>query len=212
MKSDTNTEDHRGLLLVDLQNDFVQGGALEVPGGLEVIDVANTLIPKFGWVVATQDWHPADHQSFASQHAGLAIGDQFLLDGIPQIAWPDHCIEHTRGAEFVASLNQNRIDHVVRKGTQRLIDSYSAFYDNGHQHSTGLADDLRGHGIEHVFAMGLATDYCVRATVLDAIREGFRVTLVVDGCRGVELQPGDIERSLEEMRDAGAELIRSDEL
>ncbi|QDV44470.1 nicotinamidase/pyrazinamidase [Stieleria neptunia] len=212
MKSDSTTKDHQALLLVDLQNDFVDGGALAVPGGLEVIEVANRLIPKFNWVVATQDWHPADHQSFASQHAGLAIGDQFLLDEIPQVAWPDHCIEHSQGAEFVASLAQDGIDHVVRKGTQRQIDSYSAFYDNGHLHATGLADDLRRHDIQHVFVMGLATDYCVRATVLDAINDGFRVTLVVDGCRGVEMNPGDVEHALKEMQDAGAELARSDEL
>ncbi|WP_286177353.1 bifunctional nicotinamidase/pyrazinamidase [Stieleria mannarensis] len=212
MKSETSTTANRALLLIDLQNDFVDGGALAVPGGLEVVDVANALMPKFDCVVATQDWHPADHQSFASQHAAMAVGDCFQLGGLPQIAWPDHCIQQTHGAEFVASLNRDQIDQVVRKGTNKQIDSYSAFYDNGHLQSTGLADEFRRRGVEHLFAMGLATDYCVRATVLDALAEGFRVTLVVDGCRGVELETGDVQRSLEEMQAAGAVLVYSDDV
>ncbi|QEF99167.1 nicotinamidase/pyrazinamidase [Stieleria maiorica] len=212
MKSETTPSVQTALLLIDLQNDFVEGGALAVPGGSEVIEVANRLIPKFDWVVASQDWHPADHQSFASQHADLAVGDRFQLGGLPQIAWPDHCVEDTHGAEFVASLNQDQVDQVVRKGTNPQIDSYSAFYDNGHQQSTGLADDLRRRGVEQIVVMGLATDYCVRASVLDALTEGFRVTLVVDGCRGVEMVPGDVQRSLDEMQAAGAELLCSDDL
>lgn len=212
MKSKTTTSTQTALLLIDLQNDFVEGGALAVSGGLSVIEVANKLIPKFTRVVATQDWHPVDHQSFASQHPALSIGDQFLLEGLPQTVWPDHCVENAHGAEFVEGLNQDGIDHVVRKGTNRQIDSYSGFFDNGHRHSTGLADDLRQLGIEHLFAMGLATDYCVQASVLDAIAEGFQVTLIVDGCRGVELQSGDIERSINEMKNAGAEMVLSDEI
>lgn len=200
------------LLLVDLQNDFVDGGALAVQGGLDVIDVANKLIPCFETVVATQDWHPADHQSFASQHSGVAVGDRFMLGELPQTAWPDHCIQGSHGAEFFAKLNQAGIKHVVRKGTHRQVDSYSGFFDNGHQHSTGLADYLRQQDVRHVYVMGLATDYCVHATVIDAIEQRFRVTLVVDGCRGVDLRPGDVERSVNEMRNAGAEVTTSEHL
>ena len=206
MKSDTSRKHRRALLLVDLQNDFVEGGSLAVPDGIAVIDVANRLMPKFELVVATQDWHPSDHQSFASQHSGLSIGSRFELNGLQQTAWPDHCVQGTFGAELVSQLNRDSIHRVVQKGTESGIDSYSGFFDNGHVRSTGLTDYLREQQIEHVFVMGLATDYCVRFTALDAIREGFRTTLIVDGCRGVELQPGDIERAMDEMKDAGVEM------
>ncbi len=197
------------LLLVDLQNDFVEGGSLAVSGGREVIEVANRLIPLFELVVATQDWHPIEHQSFASQHPELAVGDRFELHGLPQIAWPNHCVQGTLGAELVDSLNRSGIHHVVRKGTDPAIDSYSGFYDNGYRKSTGLADFLRQRGCEHLFVMGVATDYCVRATVIDALRDGFTVALIVDGCRGVELQVGDVDRAIASMRDAGAEMTTS---
>ncbi len=208
MESKVSQLRNSALLLVDLQNDFVESGSLAVPDGLAVIEVANRLIPKFGLVVATQDWHPADHQSFASQHAGLAVGDRFDLNGLSQTAWPDHCVQGTFGAELVRALNRAGIQRVVQKGTDRDIDSYSGFFDNGHVRSTGLADILREHLIEHVFVMGLATDYCVRFTSLDAIREGFRTTLIAGGCRGVELQSGDIEGALSQLRAAGVEIIQ----
>jgi nicotinamidase/pyrazinamidase len=200
------------LLLVDLQNDFVEGGALAVAGGLEVIEIANRLMPEFELVVATQDWHPPDHQSFASQHAGLAVGDSFQLGGLNQTAWPDHCVQGSHGAEFVRTLNLQRIRRVVRKGTDSCIDSYSGFFDNGHQRSTGLLDYLREQNVSQVFVMGLATDYCVRATVLDALQAGLQTALIVDGCRGVELHEGDIERALNEMESAGAQLTNSNSI
>ena len=203
---------HTALILVDLQNDFVEGGALAVKSGMEVIDVANRLMPKFSLVVATQDWHPADHQSFASQHSELSIGTVFNLDGLPQIAWPDHCIQKSRGADFVASLNRSGIHHVVQKGTDQSIDSYSGFFDNGHRRSTGLSEFLRDHKIQQVAIMGLATDYCVRFTALDAVAQGFRTLLIEDGCRGVELQLGDIAKAMAEMQSAGVELIQSKEI
>ena len=205
MKSDTPQTDRRALLLVDLQNDFVEGGSLAVPDGRSVVVIANRLMSKFQLVVATQDWHPADHQSFASQHANLSIGASFQLNCLAQIAWPDHCVQNSFGAELVSELNRDGIHRVVQKGTNRSIDSYSGFFDNGHQHSTGLADYLRQQHINHVFVMGLATDYCVRFTALDAIREGFRTTLICDGCRGVNLQSGDIDRAIDEMQQAGVE-------
>ena len=199
-------------MLIDLQNDFVEGGALAVQGGLDVVEVANRLIPKFDWVVATQDWHPADHQCFASQNPDRAIGDQFLLGGVPQTVWPDHCIAGTHGSEFVAGLNCSDINHVIRKGTQKEVDSYSGFFDNARGHSTGLTEHLRKQDVAHIYAMGLATDYCVKASVLDAIAEGFQVTLILDGCRGVELQIGDVENAVNEMKGAGAEIISTSEV
>ena len=200
------------LIVVDLQNDFVDGGALAVPGGIEVIDVANRLIPAFRLVIVTQDWHPADHLSFASQHLGLPVGTVFDLDGLSQVAWPDHCVQGTLGAEFVGSLNCDGIHHVVRKGTDRRIDSYSGFFDNGHRRSTGLSEYLREQQIQQVVILGLATDYCVRFTALDAVTQGFRTLLIEDGCRGVELHPGDIAGAMTEMERAGVELVQSEEL
>lgn len=212
MRSKIGSIDSAALLLIDLQNDFVDGGALAVRGGVDVIAVANRLMPLFQSVWATQDWHPVDHQSFASQHPGIAVGDQLMLGGLPQTVWPDHCVAGSPGARFVDGLRVDQIDHIVAKGTNRNIDSYSGFYDNQRQHSTGLSDQLRNAGIENLFIMGLATDYCVHASVLDAISEGFHVTIILDGCRGVDLNPGDVERSIDEMIHAGAAAIRSGDL
>ena len=200
------------LIVVDLQNDFVEGGALAVKGGIEVANIANRLIPTFELVVATQDWHPSDHRSFASQHAGLPIGTIFELDGLSQVAWPDHCVQDTPGAEFVASLDRSGIHHVIQKGIDRGIDSYSGFFDNGHRRSTGLSEFLRDHKISQVAIMGLATDYCVCFTALDAMKLGFLTLLIEDGCRGVELHSGDIANAIAEMKNAGVEPVQSVEL
>lgn len=202
----------RALLLIDLQNDFVEGGSLAVPRGREVIAIANKLMPKFDIVVATLDWHPADHRSFASQHAAVAVYDKFELDGLPQTAWPDHCVEGTLGAELVADLNQSEIDFRVYKGTDRWIDSYSGFFDNGHRKATGLSELLRREGVNEVFVMGLATDYCVLYSALDAVREGFSTTVIVDGCRGVGIRSHDIPDAWEAMFAAGIRLLSSDEV
>lgn len=199
-------------MLIDLQNDFVAGGALAVPRGREVIAIANKLMPDFDIVVATLDWHPADHQSFASQHAAVAAYDNFELDGLPQTAWPDHCVEGTWGAELVAELNQSEIDFRIYKGTDRRIDSYSGFFDNGHRKATGLSELLRRERVNKVFVMGLATDYCVLYSALDAVREGFSTTVIVDGCRGVGIRPEDISNAFVAMSAAGIRLVRSDEV
>jgi len=195
------------LILVDIQNDFVAGGALAVPGGEEVIAVANRLMPGSDLVIATQDWHPAGHKSFASEHPSRKIGEVIHWKGLDQILWPDHCVQGTRGAELCRGLDTERIDEVVRKGTDPNIDSYSGFFDNGHRKSTGLADLLRRRGVDTVDVMGLATDYCVKFTALDAVAEGFGTRLIVEGCRGVELQAGDCERAIEKMRAAGVEIV-----
>jgi nicotinamidase/pyrazinamidase len=193
----------KALLLIDIQNDFLPGGALAVPRGDEVVPVANRLMPNYGLVVATQDWHPADHLSFASQHPGRRVGEVVELNGLPQVLWPDHCVQGTRGAQFAPQLNRAAIGHVVQKGTDRTTDSYSGFFDNARRKATGLEALLRKHGVDAVAILGLATDYCVRATALDAVSLGFRTSLIAAGCRGVELRPGDCQRAIDEMRSAG---------
>ncbi len=192
------------LILVDLQNDFLPGGALAVPRGDEVIPIANRLVGHFGFVVATRDWHPPDHSSFASQHPGHAVGDVIEVGGVAQVLWPDHCVQGTKGAELAAALNDAAISEIVTKGTSRDIDSYSGFFDNNQRQATGLLDILQRSGITRVHVMGLATDYCVKFTALDALKLGFETNLVLEGCRGVDLTPGDSDRAVDEMRAAGA--------
>ncbi len=202
----------RALLLVDLQNDFMPFGALPVAEGDAVVPVANALIPRFSLVVASQDWHPADHGSFASAHPGTLPGDVVDLCGVSQVLWPDHCVQDMPGASFHSGLDIGGVDHVVRKGADPAVDSYSAFFDNDRRRDTGLAAYLEERGAEELVIMGLATDYCVRATVLDACGLGFGVTVIEDGCRGVDVTPGDSERAFAEMRSAGARVIRAAEL
>jgi nicotinamidase/pyrazinamidase len=202
----------KALILVDIQNDFLPGGALAVPHGDEVIPVANRVQRAFELVVATQDWHPADHGSFAATHPGRNVGERATLGGLPQVLWPVHCVQHTRGAELAAALDTTRLARVFPKGTEPEIDSYSGFFDNGHRKATGLGDYLRARGVTEVFVLGLATDYCVKATALDARQLGFATRLIVDGCRGVELSAGDIERALAELRAAGVEMVASETL
>lgn len=201
----------RALILVDIQNDFMPDGALPVPGGYDVVPVANALAERFELVVATQDWHPPNHGSFASNH-GKTPGEMAELDGLAQIMWPDHCVQNTPGADFVEDLELSLVDEVFQKGTDPEIDSYSGFFDNGHRKATGLAEFLRKRGVSEVVVAGVATDYCVKFTVLDAIEEGFAVSVVTDGCRGVNLAEGDVKRALKEMRDAGAALVTSAEV
>lgn len=199
----------RALLLVDLQNDFCAGGALAVAEGDSTVDVANTLID---WcqargepVLATQDWHPANHGSFASQHQ-VAPFSQGVLDGLAQTFWPDHCVQHSEGAALHPLLKASAMDAVFHKGQNPSIDSYSAFFDNGHRQKTGLDDWLREHGIAELTIMGLATDYCVKFTVLDALKLGYRVNVITDGCRGVNIIPQDSAHAFIEMSAEGATL------
>lgn len=198
------------LLLLDIQNDFLPGGALQLPAGDQVIPVANELMPLFSLVLATKDWHPSDHGSFASQHQGKRPGEFITLHGLRQILWPDHCVQDSPGAEFAPGLNVAGIHDVVTKGTNPMIDSYSGFFDNGHRNATELDARLRTHGVEKIFLMGLATDYCVKFTALDAIRLGYPVHVIEPGCRGVDLQPDDVTRALDEMRQAGVRVVGRD--
>lgn len=202
----------KALILVDLQNDFCPGGALAVPEGDRVIDVANRMQKHFDLVLATQDWHPADHGSFAANHTGTEPGQFIDLNGIQQILWPVHCVQDTPGAELVTELERDKIARIFPKGTDPGIDSYSGFYDNEHRKDTGLGDYLRERSIQDVYVMGLATDYCVKFTVLDALGDGFGVFLIENGCRAVELNAGDGEAAVEAMRQAGAVILQSGQI
>ncbi len=197
------------LVLVDLQNDFLPGGPLAVPQGDEVLAVANRLQAAFPLVAATQDWHPANHGSFAVNHPGRKPFDQIELNGLPQTLWPVHCVQGTRGAALAPALRTDRVAQVFQKGTDPGIDSYSGFFDNGHRRGTGLAEWLSAHGVTDVFVCGLATDYCVKFTALDAVQLGFRTYLIEDACRGVNLRPDDVSRALHDLRQAGVEIVQS---
>lgn len=195
------------LLLVDLQVDFLPGGALGVPGGDEVIALANRWLAVSPMALATLDYHPARHGSFASEHPGKTPGEVVDLHGIAQVLWPDHCVQDSPGVRFAPGLDAHRLRALVAKGKNPRIDSYSGFFDNDQRTATGLHDVLQSLGVDALRVMGIATDYCVRATVLDALRLGYRVEVLTEGCRAVDLQPGDGARALEEMQAAGATLV-----
>ena len=195
------------LILVDIQNDFLPGGSLAVAEGDKVVPIANQLISQFDLVVATQDWHPPNHISFADNHPGRKPFETLDLQGLRQTLWPDHCVQHTGGACFAPGLDTRRILKVFPKGTNPALDGYSGFFDNARRQATGMAAWLRDRGVTTVTVCGLAIDYCVRATALDAVAEGFKVRLVLEGCRGVNVSPGDADRALEDMVRVGIQLI-----
>ncbi len=199
------------LLLVDLQNDFMPNGALAVPRGDELIPIANKLSPLFKTVIATQDWHPADHISFAESHPGTKIGDVIDCYNEPQILWPVHCVQNSHGADFAAGLDTKHF-HIFHKGIETGIESYSPFYDNLKMRSTGLEEFLTENEITDLYIGGLATDYCVLYAVRDARDFDFNVFVVKDMCRGIDAQPGDCEKAFKEMTERGAILITSQEL
>ena len=173
--------------MVDVQNDFCPGGALAVPRGDEVVPIVNRLSENFRSVVLTQDWHPAGHLSFASTHPGRSPYDTIAAPYGPQVLWPDHCVQGTRGAAFHDALRIPHAGLVLRKGLHRTIDSYSAFYENDRATPTGLAGYLRERGIKRVFLAGLALDFCVRYSAEDAVRGGFAVVVIDDACRGIDV-------------------------
>jgi nicotinamidase/pyrazinamidase len=199
----------KALIVVDVQNDFLKGGALAVPRGDEIIPLVNSLMPRFELVVATKDWHPADHGSFADNHPGKKPGEIIELNGLQQVLWPVHCVQETRGSEFSLQLHSQYFKKIFLKGTDPAIDSYSGFYDNGHRKSTGLTGYLRDHGVKEVTVVGLAADYCVMFTALDAINERFKTILIEDATRAVNLRDGDFERSMLAMKNAGVLIIKS---
>jgi nicotinamidase/pyrazinamidase len=198
---------NRALIVVDVQNDFCPEGALAVPDGDAVVPVINSLLPAFGVAVATQDWHPPGHASFASSHPGRLPLEVIPIDGIPQVLWPDHCVQGSFGAEFHADLDLRAIRAVVRKGTDARVDSYSGFRDNRADRPTGLAGLLRELGVAAVAVVGLATDYCVAATARDALELGFAAEVWLPACRPVGAPPGHTERTLAGLRDKGVVLL-----
>lgn len=200
------------LILVDIQKDFLPGGALAVPHGDEVVPVANRVQSNFDLIVATQDWHPPNHSSFAVNHEHRVPGDVVQLAGILQTLWSVHCVQGTAGAEFADGLDISRLKQIFRKGSDSQVDSYSGFFDNGRQRDTGLGDYLRQQQVAAVYVLGLATDYCIKFTVLDACHLGFQTYVIEDGCRGIDRQPGDVSRAWQEMRAAGAQVVTSTRL
>ncbi len=204
--------DSRILLVVDVQNDFCPGGSLAVEDGDAVVPVINGLMPFFPRVVATQDWHPPDHVSFASQHPGRAVLDVVDAGGIQQVLWPDHCVQGTRGADLHPRLAIGRIELVLRKGLRKGLDSYSAFFENDHTTDTGLRYYLKGMGAKEIVICGLTTDYCVRASAVDARRLGLRVTVVRDACRAVDSPKGSLAAALAEMEKAGVRFVDAKDL
>jgi nicotinamidase/pyrazinamidase len=181
------------LLVIDVQNDFCPGGALEVPHGGQVVPVINRLAQRFSHVIMTQDWHPRGHHSFASAHTDKQPLDVVSLPYGAQVLWPDHCIQETRGAEFHEELDIPHAELVIRKGFRPTIDSYSAFYENDHKTQTGLAGYLRERGLKRVFIAGLAFDFCVRYSAEDARREGFEVVVIEDACRSIDVKGSVVE-------------------
>jgi len=197
------------LLVVDVQNDFCPGGALAVPKGDAVVPVINRLAERFAHVVMTQDWHPRDHRSFASAHPGRKPFETIELPYGRQTLWPNHCVQETPGAAFHPRLDLPRAEMVVRKGFRRDIDSYSAFRENDQRTTTGLAGYLRERGFARVFLAGLATDFCVHYSAVDARREGFAVAVIEDGCRAIDLD-GSLAAAWRRMEAAGIERLTSD--
>lgn len=200
----------KALLLIDIQNDFLPGGSLAVPEGDQIIPLVNALQSKFPLVVATQDWHPQNHKSFASNHEGKQVFEQIELNGLPQVLWPDHCVQGSSGAALSAAVNWNKTETIFRKGTNPEIDSYSGFYDNGHLKATGLAAYLKGRGVTAVYIAGLAADYCVCFTAKDALAEGFSTYVIENATRAISKE--GFEKAKKDIREKGGHLVQSSEI
>lgn len=201
----------KALIIVDVQNDFCEGGALEVPNGSSVVPVINKLIDRFDAIIQTQDWHPAGHHSFASSHDGKSPYETVELDYGTQVLWPDHCVQGTKGAEFHKDLQTDKSQVIIRKGFRAPIDSYSTFYENDQKTKTGLTGYLKDRGITDLYVTGLATDFCVKWSVLDGIKEGFNVHIVEDAVRGIDLE-GSLDEAWKEMKEAGVTVTTSDKI
>ena len=201
----------KALIIVDIQNDFCPGGALAVPNGDEVVEPTNKLLSQFDCVVQTQDWHPGDHQSFASNHDGKEPYDTIEMEYGEQVLWPDHCVQGSEGAEFHPDLNTTASQLIVRKGFREHIDSYSAFFENDHETVTGLHGYLKERDVDEIFITGLASDFCVKWTALDARKLGYTVNLVEDAVKGIDMD-GSVEAAFEEMEEAGVKFVQSKEV
>lgn len=201
----------KALLVVDLQNDFCPGGALGVPDGDTIVPVVNKLINLFDTVIQTQDWHPAGHHSFASSHDGKDPYDTVEMDYGTQVLWPDHCVQGSNGAEFHPDLNTKKTQVIIRKGFRKEIDSYSTFYENDKKTKTGLAGYLRDRGITDLYTVGLATDFCVKWSILDGIEEEFSMHIVEDAVKGIDLN-GSLDEAWMEMEEQGVVKLKSETL
>ena len=200
------------LIIVDVQNDFCPGGRLAVPDGDAVVPVVNSIVGLFPLAVATQDWHPVGHVSFASSHPGTKPFDSITVEGVGQTLWPEHCVQESEGAELHPGFGTGPVRVVLRKGLNKGLDSYSAFYENDRKTNTGLGHFLRGMGASDLVVCGLATDFCVRYTVLDALELGFRVTVIEDAVRGVDQPEGSVQEAIKSMKEKGARFAPAREL
>lgn len=200
------------LLIVDLQNDFVEGGALPILGGRALIPRINRLQMYFDLIVASRDWHPPNHCSFAENHPGKKPGDFIEFRGYSQILWPVHCVQDTWGAEFVPGLDRHRWAKIFSKGVNPNIDSYSVFFDNINRRSTGITEYFKTQGVTEVYIAGLATNYCVKFSALDAIKLGIPTKIIRDAIQGIDLHPQDSEYALATLQQAGAQIIQSIDL
>ena len=198
----------KALIIVDVQNDFLPEGALAVENGDSIIPFINNLQKKFDLVVATQDWHPANHKSFASSHPGKKTFDQIDLNGMLQVLWSRHCVQETEGAEFSSQLNTKKIEAIFRKGMDKNIDSYSGFFDNGKKKATGMGAYLKGRGVTSIYVCGLAADYCVYFTALDGLEMGFESTIISDATLPIDKQ--NFKKVLKDFKSKGGQEIRSD--
>ena len=196
---------NHALIVIDMQNDFCPGGALAVTGGDQIVADINAKMSGASAVILTQDWHPAQHSSFASQHAGRAPLEVIEMPYGPQVLWPDHCVQGTRGAEFHPELNTDRADLIIRKGFRHEIDSYSAFFENDQRTPTGLEGYLRSRGLTELEFVGLATDFCVAWSAIDAAKLGFSVRVLTGLCRGIDLD-GSMSSATKAVLDAGVVL------
>ena len=203
---------NNALIVIDVQNDFCPGGALAVERGDEIVPLINSIMDRFYRVVATQDWHPRDQVSFASNHQGKNVFDVITINGIEQTLWPDHCVAGTQGACLHPDMREEPIDLIIRKGTNPGIDSYSAFMENDKKTATGLEGFLRFLDIKELFLCGLATDFCVFYSAMDAARAGFDTTVLIDACRGIDMPENNVNMALDSMRNAGVKIINTDEL
>ncbi len=195
----------KALVIIDVQNDFLKNGSLEVSGGNDVIEPINEIIKSYELVVATKDWHPLDHVSFFSNHQGKKIGDVVKVKNFDQILWPEHCVQETLGSDFPTTLNFKVINKIIYKGTNSQIDSYSGFHDNGKIYSTGLSNYLKAKDVTSIDYVGLVTEYCVKFTVLDSIEEGFKTRVILKGIKGINLEESN--KALKEMKSKGIDLL-----
>jgi len=200
----------RALVIIDMQNDFIPGGSLAVPEGDKLVPIINNLQEKFDLIIATQDWHPQDHSSFAENHSGKKDFEIIELGGIDQILWPVHCVQNSEGAQFHSDLKTQKLEAIFRKGTNKEIDSYSGFYDNAHLKSTGLSGYLNEKGISQLYFCGLAAEYCVYFSIIDALKEGFETFLIEDATKAISKT--EFEKAKKEILHAGGKIITASEI